>query len=118
MQRDLRVYLADVQQAIAHIQDFTLGMTHESYQSDLRTRRAVEREFTIIAEALSRIAHISPELRQRVDSVRQIANFRNIIIHEYDVLDDDYVWKTVQDFIPILALQIDAWAAELDAIKP
>jgi uncharacterized protein with HEPN domain len=93
-------------------------MTHDAYQSDLRTRRAVEREFTIIAEALSRIVHISPEIRHRVDSVRKIANFRNIIIHEYDVLDDDYVWKTVQDFLPILAQQIDAWATELDSATP
>jgi uncharacterized protein YutE (UPF0331/DUF86 family) len=46
---------------------------------------AAEREFIIIAEALSRIGHLSPDLQARVDDLRKIAEFRNVIVHHYSL---------------------------------
>jgi uncharacterized protein with HEPN domain len=46
----------------------------------------------------------------------KIADFRNVIVHQYHDVDDAYVWKTAKDSLPILSQQIDAWADELDKI--
>jgi uncharacterized protein with HEPN domain len=102
MRRDLRVYLKDIQMCIADIELFTAGMTAESYESNILVRRAVEREFTIIAEAISHISAMSPELHVRIENVRGIANFRNVLIHDYPEVDDRYVWKIIVAFVPLL----------------
>lgn len=113
MQRDARTYLADIQQGISDIALFTAGKSLNDYESDLLTRRAVEREFTIIAEALSRLGKLSADIQTRIDHVRAIAGFRNVIVHAYHAIDDAYVWKVVTDSLPLLKEQIDRWAKEL-----
>jgi uncharacterized protein with HEPN domain len=79
---------------------------------------AAEREFIIIAEALSRIGHLSPDLHARVDDLRKIADFRNVIVHHYSFVDDTYVWSVIHNSVPILKQQIEQWAAELDRSSP
>lgn len=113
MQRDLRTFLADIQQCIVEIKVFVSGKTLADYLNDILVRRAVEREFIIIAEALSRISQMSAELRIRVDHVRNIADFRNVLVHDYPDVDDEYVWKIIEESVPLLQRQIDAWAEEL-----
>jgi uncharacterized protein with HEPN domain len=115
MRRDPRKYLEDILQCILEIELTVGGLSFETYQQVFLLRRGCERDFIIIAEALSHIGQISPELHSRVDHVRQIANFRNVIVHGYMYVDDAYVWKVIQESVPILKQQIEAWAAELDA---
>ena len=116
MRRDLRKYLADIQQCIAEVNLFMKDKTLVDYEQDVLVRRGVEREFTILGEAMKRIAQISPELHTRIDHVREIADFRNVIVHQYHDVDDAYVWNMTTDSLPILSQQIDAWAGELDKI--
>jgi len=92
------------------------GLSLDTYKEVFGLRRICEREFTIIAEALSRIEAISPDLHTRVDNVRKIANFRNVIVHDYFHVDDAYVWKVIHYSVPILKQQVTEWAAELDKI--
>jgi uncharacterized protein with HEPN domain len=113
MQRDLLKYLNDILQCIAEANIFTEGKTLEDYEQDVLVRRGVEREFTIIAEAIKRIGQISSELHARIDHVCEIADFRNVIVHQYHDVDDAYVWKMAPNSLPILKQQIDAWLAEL-----
>jgi uncharacterized protein with HEPN domain len=47
--------LFDMQQAVARIERFAAGATFESFQSNEMLRSAVERQFEIIGEALSRL---------------------------------------------------------------
>lgn len=48
----------DIRDSIIDILEFTRSMTLEIYESDLKTRFAVERNFEIIGEAASRISEI------------------------------------------------------------
>ena len=116
MRRDLRKYLADIQQCISEVNLFINGKALEDYEQDVLVRRGVEREFTILGEAMKRIGQISPDLHTRIDHVREIADFRNVIVHQYHDVDDAYVWKMATGSLPILSQQIDAWADELDKI--
>ena len=115
MPRDVRTHLADIAQCIEEVETFVAGKTLDEYEENILVQRAVEREFTIIAEALSRISRMSAELSSRIDDVRQIAGFRNIIVHDYHVVDPAYVWKVVQGSLPTLKHQVNAWMVELDS---
>lgn len=52
MQRDPRALLSDVEQAAQDILGFTQNVTLEQYSANKMMRMAVEREFSIIGEAI------------------------------------------------------------------
>ena len=67
-------------------------------------RRAVEREFEIIGEAMNRIEKIEPEIE--ISSKKQIINMRNRVIHGYDKIDDEIVWGIIIRHLPTLRIEI------------
>ncbi len=69
-------------------------------------RRAVEREYEIIGEALTRIIKIAPEIR--ISSKRQIIGMRNRVIHGYDKIDDEIVWGITIKHLPVLKIEINS----------
>lgn len=54
-ERDLPLLLQDIKVAIQSILSYTTGYNPETYEQDVKTRHAVERNFEIIGEAASRI---------------------------------------------------------------
>ena len=95
--------LDDIQSAINIILEFTKGMTLEMYESDIKTRFAVERNFEIIGEAAARISEdfkmSHPEIEWRI-----LKDFRNFIIHEYFRINNEIIWDTIQIRLPELLL--------------
>jgi uncharacterized protein with HEPN domain len=106
MNDDIRKNLFDVIQAAEEIQGFTNGMNFETYQKSPVTQRAVERDFEIIGEALTRIRKIDEELLQKVSEHQRIIGFRNILIHGYDIVDEAIVWNAVVNHLPVLIEEI------------
>ena len=78
------------------ILQITAGKTLAEYSRSRMLRRAVEREFEIIGEALKRLAQIDPTTAASVSQLRRIVNFRNRIIHGYDTIDDTVVWGVME----------------------
>ncbi len=97
MQRDLRAYLYDIQRAAESIDLFTVGLSFETYESDARTRLAVERCFEIIGEALVQAARNVEDIEAVVPHARRMIAFRNLLIHNYSIIDNRQVWRAVQD---------------------
>ena len=91
MQRDLQVYLWDLQKALGEIESFVEGKSFDTYVQELILQRAIERNFITVGEILSRILHYFPETKDRIDHARKIANFRNVLVHEYAHVKDDVV---------------------------
>ena len=79
MHPDPRVLLADADRAAADIVSFTEGTDRETYVGDARTQAAVERKFEIIGEALNRLHQTCPEIAERIPSLREIVDFRNLL---------------------------------------
>ena len=67
-------------------------------------RRAVEREFEIIGEALNGIDKI--DTRIEISGKKQIIGLRNRVIHGYDKIDDELVWGIIVRHLPILKSEI------------
>ena len=78
------------------------------YEADRQFRRAVEREFEIVGEALNRLDHDDPETAERIPELRRIVGFRNRIIHGYDAVDNATVWGIVESHLPVLQAQVEA----------
>jgi uncharacterized protein with HEPN domain len=113
MQADLRMYLHDIADALAELEEYTHGKQLSDYLANRQLRRSVERVFEIIGEAMSKMVHRFPESRTRIDHARRIANFRHILAHEYRNVDDELVWNIVIHSAPLLRTQIQTWLSEI-----
>ncbi len=94
-ERDLPLLLDDIRAAITAILEYTKGYTLDKYESDLKTRHAVERNFEIIGEAASRITQGFKDLHLNIEW-RIIKDFRNFIIHDYFGINHQIVCDTIQ----------------------
>jgi uncharacterized protein with HEPN domain len=98
--------LLDVREPGESILQNTSGKTLSEYSADRFFRRAVEREFEIIGEALRRIEQRDPPAAARISELRRIIDFRNRIIHGYDTVDDVVVWGVTERHLPFLIKEV------------
>ena len=105
MELEIKKYLFDIKESIDSIEKY-LGDKRDfnEYVADKMLRRAVEREFEIIGEAMSRIEKLDPTLD--ISSKKQIINMRNRVIHGYDKIDNEIIWGTIVRHLPILKNEI------------
>ena len=73
--------------------------------SDKMLRRAVEREFEIIGEAMNRIEKIDSTIN--ISRKKQIISMRNRVIHGYDKIDNEIIWGTIVRHLPTLKTEIE-----------
>ncbi|HXM69605.1 MAG TPA: HepT-like ribonuclease domain-containing protein [Thermoanaerobaculia bacterium] len=88
------------------------GRSFADYEQDRQFRRAVEREFEIIGEALGRLLQADPVVAARIDELHRIISFRNRIIHGYDAIDDAAVWGVAESHLPRLIAEVEALLEE------
>lgn len=106
MPRDPRKLLEDARYAAANIVQFTSGRTLNEYTQDVMLHSAVERQFEIIGEAFSKLTREFPDVAARVCQVQRIIDFRNVLAHGYDIVDDALVWDIVQNRLPALLTEL------------
>jgi uncharacterized protein with HEPN domain len=69
-------------------------------------RSAVERQFEIIGEALTKLAKIDQETTNLISEHRRIIAFRNILIHGYAQIDERLVWGVLDSKLPTLSKEV------------
>jgi len=69
-------------------------------------RRAIEREFEIIGEALNHIDKLEPSIK--ISSKKQIISVRNRVIHGYDKIDNEIIWGIIVRHLPALKIEIES----------
>jgi uncharacterized protein with HEPN domain len=98
-------YLRDIlhyaEEAVAIVD----GRVRADLDQDKSLRYAVQHCFTIIGEASSRV---SQTMRDRFPEVPwpEIIGMRNWIVHRYDRIDYDVLWKTTTEDLPDLIEKI------------
>ena len=78
--------------------------SYQEYITNLTVQRAVERELEIIGEAINNVLKLDKEIK--ISYSRLIVDLRNKIIHSYDNINHDVIWKIVIKDIPILKDEI------------
>jgi len=106
MDNEIKKHLFDIRESIDSIENY-LGNKRDFniYKSDKMLRRAIEREFEIIGEAMNRIEKSDSDIS--ITAKRQIISLRNRVIHGYDKVDDEIIWGTIVRHLPALKIEID-----------
>lgn len=74
------------------------------YAESLTVKRAVERELSIIGEAVNRV--LKEDKNIGLSRAKEIIAFRNRVIHSYDAVDDNLVWKIIMHDLPVLHREV------------
>lgn len=99
--------LEDIRDAAAFIREAVAGKTLADYQTDRLLRQAIERNFEIIGEAMNRLALSDAQVASRISKHRRIIDFRNVLIHGYDLIDHRIVWSTIDEEVPVLLAEVE-----------
>ena len=116
MNRDYRLYLEDILEAIRRIERYVEGMDQGQFMEDDRTVDAVVKNLAVIGEAAK---HIPPVIRRKYPHIpwKQMAGMRDKLVHEYFGAMLDVLWKTVQERLPQLRPAIEAALREMDKVS-
>lgn len=112
--RDVRSFLEDVLIASDAIANMVAGVTFQQYTRNLEKRSAVERQLTIIGEAVSQVDKVRPDWTARVTGVPAIIGFRNILVHRYEIVSDEIVWDLIQIHLPKLRDEVAAILVDVE----
>ena len=101
MNKDHKVYLHHMLDAIATIEDYTRNLTQGRFSKVKLVQDGVIRNLEIIGEAAKQVP---PRVRSRYPHVhwRDIAGMRDVLIHNYLGVDLDVVWEVVHHDLPEL----------------
>jgi len=102
MDDTIKTWLYDILRSIEEIESYfdSEEKDHTLFISDLKTRRAIERDLEIIGEALNRIINKDDSIK--ISHARKIVDTRNRIIHGYDTVSDEIMWGIVVKHLPVL----------------
>jgi uncharacterized protein with HEPN domain len=103
--RKNKLYLQDIKESIRRIEKYTEGVNFEKFRRDKKTIDAVVRNLSVIGEA---VKNIPKEIKDKNSNVawKEILGMRNKVIHEYFGIDEEILWKTIKDDLPLFKKQI------------
>jgi uncharacterized protein with HEPN domain len=108
MDSKIQIWLFDILQSISEIDSYfdDRPKRFEDYVKDIKTKRAVERNFEIIGEAVNRI--LRKDVNFYFENAQRIIGTRNRIAHGYDKVSDDLIWSVVINHLPRLKAEISS----------
>lgn len=104
-------HLWDAAEAARLALEFASGKSEAEFNSDLVVRSAIERQLEILGEALKRLRRDDADTAARVPGLNRIVGMRNVLAHEYGVIDYEILWRLttteIPELIPILTQLVD-----------
>lgn len=102
MDNEIKTWLYDILQSIKEVDSYYeyKPKIFTEYLTDIKTKRAIERNLEIIGEAVNRIR--KKDKNFTLNNAEKIIGTRNRIIHGYDNISDDLIWSIVINHLPML----------------
>jgi len=91
--------------AICEIENYTRNLTIDEFSGSSEKKFASVKQLEIIGEAASKITKETKSDHPEVEWIIIIA-LRNILVHEYYVIDENIVWNIITEDLPNLKEQI------------
>jgi uncharacterized protein with HEPN domain len=103
---ELLKYLLDIESVIDEIEGVIehCGHDFQKFEEDFMAVRTVERDLSIIGEAVNHISKEFPKVE--FSSIEHIVGLRNLLIHSYDNVDQGVLWGIVKKDIPVLKEEV------------
>lgn len=105
MSRDNAIVL-DILKSVKLAKEFVGDQDKASFFRDIKTQSAVLHQLLLADEAVKRL---SEGLRNAHPDIpwKNVAGMRDVLIHKYDDVDIEEVWKTVRNEVPKLISQLE-----------
>ena len=102
MSRVSKLYLEDILESCQNVRNYTDGLDYGTFAGGSKTIDAVVRNLEIIGEA---VKNLSPEIRDSRPEIewKNVARFRDIIVHHYFKVDLKIVWDVVENHVDKIA---------------
>ncbi len=99
--------LRDLTAACSKVIGYVRGISRIAFDQDDRLLSACCYQIAVIGEAVKRV---SPDTRDKHPEIpwKDIAGMRDRLIHGYDTVDLDELWKTAIEDVPALLEQVQA----------
>ena len=106
MNKEIKKYLHDISVSIKAIEDYIEDEKNFfKFDKHRMLKKAVEREFEIIGEAMKRILEIEKDIQ--ITKARKIIDLRNYLAHGYDSVDYGLLWGVINRHLPILKEEVE-----------
>jgi uncharacterized protein with HEPN domain len=111
--KDDQLYLIHVKECVTRILEFTAD-GKDAFFADRRTQDAVLRNLHTLSDSIQRI---SPGLKVDHPTLkwREIAAFRNVIVHDYLGIDLDQIWDIIELDLPVLKTEVESILKKLES---
>ncbi len=106
------MYLWDILEAAALLDEFIGDKTLEEYVEDTFLRSAVERQLQIVGEALAQLSRRDPDTAKLIPELPRVVALRTILVHRYADIDNELVWGILKTSLPILRDRLQPWLEE------
>ena len=107
MRPKLEHYLREMLQHSLRIQKYVTNKTVTDFLNDELLVDGVGMNFVVIGEALHQIEKIDVGIAERISEWNRIIGFRHQLVHGYSAIDDEIIWKIIQDKLPILVRELN-----------
>ena len=91
--------------AMESINEFVADIDFKGFKASKLIRSAVERQLEIVGESVKRIERTGETVP--IENAKQIIGFRNILVHEYEKMEEEIVWMIVKKDVPKLLGEVD-----------
>jgi len=100
------VYIEDMLTYARRAQDRIRGLSRDEFEATVAHQETVAYNIMIVGEAASKL---SEETRAKYPTIpwHEIRGMRNQIIHGYAETEQDTLWETVTDDIPVLIAALE-----------
>lgn len=101
-------YLDHILEAIKRIRTYTEDIVESAFLEDTLVQDGVIRNIEVIGEAAKNVEQRYPEFSAKHPEVPWVLVYamRNRVAHGYFKIDLEIVWRTIQDDLPELELQL------------
>jgi uncharacterized protein with HEPN domain len=113
MSREVQVYIDDILDCIAKIEEYTAHISKDDFSRDTQVQDAVFRRLEVIGEAVKNIPE-SIKVKHPEIEWRKIAGLRDVLIHEYFGVNLQRTWKVAKEDIFDLRKKIREVKKELE----
>lgn len=101
-------YLEHILTAMERIERYTIGLDQAAFLGSELVQDAVIRNIEIIGEAANSIQRFAPAFAAEHDDIPWLVMYtmRNRLVHGYDKVDLEIVWRTVRRDLPSLYVKV------------